>query len=295
MIEALLKRKYETPTTKIKSFKILDEDKLAKYIEVTLINYNVVYKVTLTDDKVYIGQTNDFISRMGRHKARFGKKFKSAEVIINDAKENDEIDQIAKYRNKLGIDNVVNISAGDKIIKVNNRNLTFTNWFEFTPVQRAIGALNHYEIEAKLGNKISMSEAAKTFASSKSAISKVLSLRKVAGDAVVQKLFSGDSIPIKKAKADGTVYSINSTSADAIRKYYEGMLLPTEGSRENAIDAIEMAWAQIAVTQLLDLMSYDGIGYLTTHLLNSRDMNKTSYAKDAMMKELDMAVTEEEE
>ena len=156
-----------------------------------------------------------------------------------------------------------------------------------TSVQKAVQALNYYEIKKSIGETIGMRESAKKFGVTQGTVSKILSLRKVAGEAVVQKLFNGDSINILKAKADGTVYQIKSTSPDAIRKHYEGMLKPEE-NKEQSIDALEMAYAQLKVTELLSVMSFDGLSYLMAHLQNARDVNKTSYDTEVVNKELNL-------
>lgn len=147
-----------------------------------------------------------------------------------------------------------------------------------TPVQKAVQALNYYEAKKNLKEAVNMTYAAKTFGTTQGTVSKILALRKVAGDAVVQKLFNGDSISITKARQDGTVYNIDSTSPDAIRKHYEGLLKPNESTTET-IAAEEMAYAQLIVTELLDVMSHDGLSYLVSHINSKKDLSKTSYDK----------------
>jgi len=154
-----------------------------------------------------------------------------------------------------------------------------------TSVQKATQALNYYEAKKDLKEPVSMSYAAKTFGTTQGTVSKILSLRKVAGDAVIQKLFNGDTIPITKVKNDGTVYKIESVSPDAIRKHYEDLLKPIE-NREGVIDAEEMAYAQLKITKLLDVMSYDGLSYLIAGITSKRDRSRTSYNKTYVNKVL---------
>ncbi len=162
-----------------------------------------------------------------------------------------------------------------------------------TPVQKSIQALNYYTVKAELGENINMREAAKKFAVSVSAVSKILSLKKVAGELVVQTLFNGDSIPITALKKDGTIFTKHSTSPDAIRKHYQEMLDGTNSEYKDTIEAQEMAYAQLEITRLLSIMSHDGIKYLISGLERLKDTNKTSYNKEIVEKELGMTPTKE--
>ncbi len=146
-------------------------------------------------------------------------------------------------------------------------------------VQKAIQSLNYYEAKKELKEDINMRESAKKFGVSVGQVSKVLSLKKVAGEAVVQILFNGGSIKIKKAKANGTIYEIKSTSPDAIRKYYEGLIAKNDSIYEN-MEAEEMAYIQLISTELLNDLSFDGANYLMKIIENSKDINKTSYNKE---------------
>lgn len=154
-----------------------------------------------------------------------------------------------------------------------------------TPVQKAIQALNYYTAKSKLGENINMREPAKKFGVSTSAVSKILSLRKVAGEVVVQKLFTGDSVRISKSKKDGTIYSLDSKSPDAIRKHYENLLKDSK-TKVDSLDPQEMAYIQLEVTRLLDVLSYDGLSYLSSTIVGKRDLSKTSYDKEVIEKEL---------
>ncbi len=157
-----------------------------------------------------------------------------------------------------------------------------------TPVQKSIQALNYYTAKAELGENISMREAAKKFAVSVSAVSKILSLKKVAGGVVVQKLFNGDSISITALKKDGTIFTKPSTSPDAIRKHYQDMVEGTSGRYADTVEAQEMAYAQLEITRLLSTMSHDGIKYLVSGLERLKDIDKTSYNKAVIEAELGM-------
>jgi len=147
-----------------------------------------------------------------------------------------------------------------------------------TPVQKAIQALNYYDAKEKMNENINMRKVGKIFGVSASQISKVLSLRKVAGEAVLQKLFNGGSIPIKKTKKDGTIYTVNSTSPDAIRKYYQGLINVVNDIE--TIDALELAYIQLKATEILDILSFDGISHYISIIEQNRDRFKTSYDEE---------------
>ncbi len=166
-----------------------------------------------------------------------------------------------------------------------------------SPVIKAIQALNYFEAKDKLKDPISMTKAAKIFAVSQGQVSKVLALRKIAGDAVVQKLFTGGSITIHKAKADGTTYKVDSVSPDAIRRYYLSKLDGGDDTNSNPLDRIdahEMAYAQLLITDIISTMSKDGVNYLANGIKNSIDLNKTSYDKKKVYKYLGLEIEEKE-
>jgi len=153
-----------------------------------------------------------------------------------------------------------------------------------TPVQKAIQALNYYELKKSKNEPISMTHVGKKFGVSQGQISKILTMKKEVPNAIVQSLFGGNAIEIKKRKKDGTLYTIKSTSPHAITQYYKDLRTSMTANRESLIDALEMSFIQIESTRLLETLSTDGVSYLVDILSRSKDINKTSYNADEVKK-----------
>ena len=156
-----------------------------------------------------------------------------------------------------------------------------------TPTQKAIQAMNYYIKKTSEQTNINMKEAGKIFGISSAQISRAIICRKFAGEAVVQHLFMGKKIPIKKAKRDGTIYETQSDSLDAISKYYRSLTEPQDTS-EATLDAIEMSYAQLKATELIDDLSGAGITYIVSILEKTKDASKLGCNKKKMIETMEL-------
>lgn len=156
-----------------------------------------------------------------------------------------------------------------------------------TPTQKAIQAMNYYIKKTSEQTNINMKEAGKIFGISSAQISRAIICRKFAGEAVVQHLFMGKKIPIKKAKRDGTIYETQSDSLDAISKYYRNLTEPQD-TNEATLDAIEMSYAQLKATELIDDLSGAGITYIVSILEKTKDASKLGCSKKKMIETMEL-------
>lgn len=153
-----------------------------------------------------------------------------------------------------------------------------------TSTQKAVQAMNYYIKKTKENIDINMTKVGKIFGTSQAQLSRAITCRKAAGELIIQRLFNGEKITIKKAKKDGTIYETQTDSLDAITKYYNAINRSNVlgGSSEQTISPIELSYSQIIATELIEDMSYDGIRYLISILESRKDISKVNYNIEKM-------------
>ena len=185
---------------------ILDEDSSGKLVQTTYQDNVVIYRIKLTEGRVYIGQTRDIQARMIGHIARFGEELLSYKLLEQEAKKFDEINWISKYRDKLGNKKVVNVSVGSLVPELPKRIVTL--WIEQTPTQKAISAYKYYVDQNAKGVKTSMGKVSEDFGVTRSLVDRAKQVFNLASPEVFDKLWSGGKLTLGANKPTDSLLAV---------------------------------------------------------------------------------------
>jgi len=232
----ILEDKYNTENTKVVNFNVLKEDSNGKLLKITLEKTSKIYKISLSDGRVYIGQTNNMKARRIAHKTRFKDAFEKMEVIIENPNIMDEIESIRKYRDELGYLNVANIDAGSPVPEPDTT--TIVQWFDQSATQKAIMAYKELISEQKAGVKITQGQVAEKFGIHRNDVSLVSKLLKISSPIVIDTLFDGGKITLSNGK--------QTDNLRAIIKYFEAINDEATGNAfKQPKDVTDAEWEMI--------------------------------------------------
>ena len=194
----IVSQKEVKDNSKLISFDILKEDEGGQLCRTVTQAYTSIYRIKLTGGRVYIGQSRNVSRRIDTHKLRFVEEFISYKVLEEEAKEYSEINQIAKYRSKLGHNKVVNVSAGEKVPVLPETVVTL--WRNISATQKAIFAYKEFTSFKEEGIKVTQVELAEKHGVHMNDLSLVKKLITLASTNVIDALFNGGKIKLSNGK-----------------------------------------------------------------------------------------------